>query len=296
MKTKFFLYLIFALSDVWAFFSTRATAANLFRVVVIPSQTDVRVKETFKVALRVENPTTNFETVRVMCCSWFEEWQISNQNISWLGWDCPKNFPLDVGIPPGGAYTNELAMIIPQPVAKDTLSFRMGFMSINSRKTIWSDDVKFYVLSPASSNAPGDHFEFDLDARAKVYFEDYLSQCDTNEVRCLWLHGDNPRLGIVMTISLNKDTVFTAREVSDWAEQDGKTKQLSRSAHSSLENLIPELPASDKSSGFTGSVFIAVRTDGTLKIYQYNRRHPPEVVRRIYDLGGGYFYDGIYNP
>ena len=310
MKTKFFLYLIFALSDVWAVFYTSAVEANSLRVVVIPSKTNVRVKEAFRVALRMENPTTNFETVRVMCCSWFEEWQISDPNISWLGWDCPKNFPLDVGIPPGGAYTNELAMVIPQAIAQDTFSFRMGFTSIGGGKTFWSDDVKLHVLSPTSGNAPGDDFRFGSyqapfslvtnppasDAGPKTHFEYYLSQCDTNEVRCLWFLGDNPKVGMVITVSLNKDTVFTVREVFDWAEQGAKKEPLSLSTHSEIKNLIPELPASDKSAAFAGSVFIAARTDGPLKIYQYNRRHPPEVMRRIYDLGGGYFYDGIYNP
>ena len=68
-----------------------AADTNSLRVVVIPSKTEVHVKETFKVALRVENLTTTNQTVRVWSCSWDQEWKTSNTNISWLGWDCNGN-------------------------------------------------------------------------------------------------------------------------------------------------------------------------------------------------------------
>ena len=129
-------------------FSTNAADTNSLRVVVIPSKTEVRVKETFKVALRVENPTTTNQTVRVWSCSWDEEWKTSNTNISWLGWDCEKNNIHSVEIPSGGAYTNELEMLISEPISEKTLSFRMGFTPIDSKKTFWSNEVKLKILPP----------------------------------------------------------------------------------------------------------------------------------------------------
>jgi hypothetical protein len=125
-----------------------AADTNSLRVVVIPSKTEVRIKETFKVALRVENPTTTNQTVRAMSCSWDEEWKTSNTNISWIGWDCTKNNIRNVEIPPGGAYTNQLDMFIPQPISEKTLSFRMGFISIGSTNTLWSDEVQLHILPP----------------------------------------------------------------------------------------------------------------------------------------------------
>jgi hypothetical protein len=52
---------------------------------------------------------------------------------------------MNVAIPPGGAYTNELDMLIPEPISEKTLSFRMGFTAIDSQQTFWSDEVKLNV-------------------------------------------------------------------------------------------------------------------------------------------------------
>jgi hypothetical protein len=120
----------------------------------IPSKTEVRVKEKFKVALRVENLTTTNQTVRVWSCSWDEEWKTSNTNISWLGWDCTRNVARNVEIPPVGAYTNELEMLIPEPISEKTLSFRMGFTPIDSNQTFWSDDVQLRIIPSMASIAP----------------------------------------------------------------------------------------------------------------------------------------------
>jgi hypothetical protein len=130
-----------------------AADTNSLRVVVIPSKTEVRVQEKFKVALRVENPTTINQTVRVWSCSWDEEWKTSNTTISWIDWDCTRNFPENIEIPPGGAYTNELEMLIPEPISKNMLSFRMGFTPIDSQATIWSNRVKLNVLPSRKAKA-----------------------------------------------------------------------------------------------------------------------------------------------
>ena len=118
------------------------------RVVIVPSKNEVRVKEQFKVGLRVENPTATNQIVRVWGCSWDEEWKSSNTNISWVGWDCGKNNTYDLTIPPGGAYTNELEMLIPQPISDHSPTFQMGFTPIGSETTFWSDGVKLNILPP----------------------------------------------------------------------------------------------------------------------------------------------------
>ena len=154
MKSKFILCLALVVSGGLAAFSTGATDTNSLRVVLIPSKTEVRVTEKFKVALRVENPTTTNQTVRVWSCSWDEEWKTSNTNISWIGWDCTRNGVRNVEIPPGGAYTNELEMLIPQPISEKTLSFRMGFTPIDSDRIFWSDDVQLNIIPSTASASP----------------------------------------------------------------------------------------------------------------------------------------------
>jgi hypothetical protein len=157
MKSKLTLCLALILSGGFA----NAADTNSLQVVVIPSKTEVHVKEKFKVALRVENLTTTNQTVRVWSCSWYDDWKTSNTNISLVFWDCTRNFPENVDVPPGGAYTNELEMLIPEPISEKTLSFRMGFTpidskqtfpfpigQIDSKQTFWSNEVKLKILPP----------------------------------------------------------------------------------------------------------------------------------------------------
>ncbi len=128
-------------------FAEDAAGTNTLRVVVIPSKTEVRVKEPFKVALRVENPAATNQMVRIWSCSWDDEWKSSNPNILFGGWVCTKNVVYDLTIPPGGAYTNELELLVPQPISDQTLTFQMGFTPIGSEKAYWSDKVKLNIIS-----------------------------------------------------------------------------------------------------------------------------------------------------
>ena len=147
LKSKLILCLVLIWTGIFWSISTNAADTNTLRVVVIPSKTEVQVKETFKVALRVENPTATNQMVRVWSCSWDEEWKTSNTNISWVSWACTINNDYDLTIPPGGAYTNELEMLIPQQISNQTLTFQMGFTPIGSEKAYWSDKVKLNIIS-----------------------------------------------------------------------------------------------------------------------------------------------------
>jgi len=121
------------------------------RVVVVPSKTEVRVGEPFTLALRVENISQTNQTIRVMSCSWQDEWKSSNPKIAPGGCVCTVNAPVTIVLPPGGAYTNASETRIYEPIGGRTLSFRMGFTSIGSDETIWSDEVKLRVLPPAQN-------------------------------------------------------------------------------------------------------------------------------------------------
>lgn len=91
-----------------------------------------------------------------------------------------------------------------------------------------------------------------------------------------------------MTIDLNRETVFTVRDVYNWAEQSAKTRTLSHSQVLTLEQIINDLPASDTNCVFSNSLFVSKRNGDKTEVFQYDRRRMPPVVRRIYDIGGGY--------
>ena len=105
MKPKLLLCLALVLSGALEAFSTSAADTNSLRVVVIPSEAEVHVGEHFNLALQVENPTTTNQYVRVMSCSWWQQWQPSNPSIFFNTEGCTWNAPMSLEIAAGGAIT-----------------------------------------------------------------------------------------------------------------------------------------------------------------------------------------------
>ena len=128
----------------------------------------------------------------------------------------------------------------------------------------------------------------DNNTDAEHYFKQYLEGCETNEIRCLWFLQDNSKVGMVMTLNLTEDTVFTVRDVYNWAHQASHTKQLTDSQVNSLKKVVNDLPASDKNATFERSVLVSIRKSTRAEVFQYDRRHAPASIQRIYEIGGGY--------
>src|SRR5438874_8081771 len=130
------------------------------------------------------------------------------------------------------------------------------------------------------------------DADATKHFQEYLAQCGTNEVRCVWFLHDKPNVGMVMTLNLQDYTVFTAREVYNWAVQSSETRTLTHPQVLNLQKIVEQMPPSDKTVEFSRAVSVSIRRAGKVEIFRYDRQHAPALLQRLYDIGGGYFYDG----
>jgi len=113
-------------------------------VVVKPSKTVVKVGEVIPTELRVENPTSSPEVVKVMTCGWDEQWQSTSQAVDY-GWNCAWNFPVAITIPPGGADVRDLDLHVRGPVAGGHVTFKMGFTPFGTTSTYWSDDITLSV-------------------------------------------------------------------------------------------------------------------------------------------------------
>lgn len=173
------------------------------RIVVDPPKTGVHFQEVFTVGLRVENPTSTDQIVRVMSCGWYDEWKASNTNLTLDRWGCDKNIPKDVVIPPGRAYTNQLGMYIIRPISEKTLSFRMGFTPIDSQETFWGDEVTLNILPPENPMAGC--------AAAPKPIDCLVDRLSSNGA---WFNGYFPILGL-------PETVSTAQLVSKVFEMTG---------------------------------------------------------------------------
>jgi hypothetical protein len=130
------------------------------------------------------------------------------------------------------------------------------------------------------------------DTNAIKYFEAFLQGCGTNEIRCLWFLQDQPSIGMVMTFNIPTATVYTAREVYNWATQASDNRKLTQPQVITLQEVTEKMPPSESTVRFAEAISVAVRRNGNVEIYHYHRIHPPPVIQRLYDIGGGYFYGG----
>ena len=128
------------------------------------------------------------------------------------------------------------------------------------------------------------------DSAAAKFFEDYLANCGTNEIRCIWFLS-YPRTGMVMTLNLRDYTAFEAREVYNWATQVSETHTLTHSQVLSLQKIAEQLPLSEQNIEFRRTVSVSVWQGGKVEIFHYDRQRAPAVIQRLYDIGGGYFSD-----
>jgi hypothetical protein len=113
---------------------------------------------------------------------------------------------------------------------------------------------------------------------AKQYFKNYLDNCETNGMNCLWFLQSNPKIGMVMTIHLDQGTVFTERDVYNWAHQNSGTRRLTHPQVRTLKEIITNLPASNTNAGFNDSVFVSVRNAGKVEVFH---SHPTEDPKKV---------------
>jgi hypothetical protein len=125
---------------------------------------------------------------------------------------------------------------------------------------------------------------------AQQHFESFLKTCGTNEVRTLWFLQDDPRIGMEMTIRLDDESVYTVRDVYDWAEQGAETHKLDDVQTGKIQLIISQPPAPDKHSQYASSVFVAFNDSGTNRVFQYDRHYTPAAIMELYGVAGGYFY------
>ncbi len=114
-------------------------------VTIKPQPKHVRVKEPFKVDLRVANSSKSAQSFQVMNCSWYEHWKSSTNRVCCEGWDCAENSVEIVKLEPGKTYEKTLPLLLLAGKPLATVSFKMGFTPIGSKQTYWSNEVTLMV-------------------------------------------------------------------------------------------------------------------------------------------------------
>jgi hypothetical protein len=127
--------------------------------------------------------------------------------------------------------------------------------------------------------------------RANIqFFEDHLSKCPENEIRCVWFPNDHIKVGMLMTINLQNYSVHTVREVYDWAQQSAEARKLSHPQVESARTLLTTMPPTVENIPFGKGVHVSFWREGKLQTVTYDRGAAPLVLQRLYDIGGGYLH------
>ncbi|QIF02075.1 hypothetical protein [Roseimicrobium sp. ORNL1] len=119
------------------------------------------------------------------------------------------------------------------------------------------------------------------------YFKKYLSDCPETQIRCLWFLRDSIRIGMVMTMDLREDTVYTVRDVFDHARQNSQTREMSYAQTVTAEELLPSLPDTTPDVPFAEGLHISFWRDKKLHTVTYSKKATPLLIQRLYDVGGG---------
>jgi hypothetical protein len=106
-----------------------------------------KVGSTFKVMLRVENPTGLRQRFQTWSCSWTENWTTSDHAHFFVpGWACAKNIPETIEPQPGGSFTDELEVSTDK---SGPLAFHMGFVPANGEEIFWSNKLEVRIDTPS---------------------------------------------------------------------------------------------------------------------------------------------------
>jgi hypothetical protein len=81
------------------------------------------------------------------------------------------------------------------------------------------------------------------DYLTNLNFKSYLTNCGTNQIRCVWFENNLPNLGEVMTFYLRDEMVFTAsddydNEMKNGSIRDDDTRKLTHPQMLNLEKII----------------------------------------------------------
>jgi len=122
-------------------------ADETFKIIVTPTKSRVHLNEYFDMHLQIRNETTTPQQINIMGGGWLFQWKASSPNVEFAPVLCSKDSTIAIKIAPGESYTRLMGLFtIVGPVNSSSLSFKMGFTSVGSRKTYWSDDVTMGIM------------------------------------------------------------------------------------------------------------------------------------------------------
>ena len=98
-----------------------------------------------------------------------------------------------------------------------------------------------------------------------------------------WFLKGKPRVAIQTRIN-EQGAVEVVRSVFNWADQDGRSKQLTEEQVASVAMIIAELPESAKSTPLAFLYVVSFKNQGEWMTRIYDRRHLPASITKLHAI------------
>lgn len=144
------------------------------------------------------------------------------------------------------------------------------------------------VTPPSAQSPPPLPPRAEAPETALQHFQGYLAGGSKNEIRCVWFSNHRINVGMCMTLDLSAYTVYTVRDVYDWASQNQETRKLSHPQVLSLTSVVATLPPSAPDVDFAKGLHVSIWEKDKVVTRVYPLNKIPAEIRRIYDIGGDY--------
>jgi hypothetical protein len=100
------------------------------------------------VRVRLVNTTRSHLHVAIMSCSWPDQWQSSDAELTVNGADCGKNIPTALDLAPGASDVRTLTLSSSPGATVGAHKLRLGFTPLDAKATTWTGWTSVEVQKP----------------------------------------------------------------------------------------------------------------------------------------------------
>ena len=134
-----------------SFTTSQATLDDL-QVTVTPTQIKIPAGKPFSIEVSVKNNSANVSKIKEMSCSWYQHWTTDIKQVSIVPWKCTRNVAITIELKPNESYSRKIDLVISKD-SKESLTFKVGFLSLDSVDRAWSNEISAIVLDEAEQDA-----------------------------------------------------------------------------------------------------------------------------------------------
>jgi len=98
-----------------------------------------------KATFRIRNTGKTTQRIRVMSCSWPDDWNTDSKAIFIPAWDCVKNLTYEEELAPNSVYEQAGSLQVSSEAAAGAVTFKCGFQPFRGATRIWTEAMTVTV-------------------------------------------------------------------------------------------------------------------------------------------------------